>query len=126
MVSIKSLLTVLFISAVSATRQTCVCGEPSETKAVCDLFAQADAQWNGGTQECFVVNGDVGTSYRIKCPNDGEEVFLGGRASIVLGYAEGTCEGNLGSRGHAQQQSWYPLTVQIVLLYFFEGILYMA
>ncbi|EKD16750.1 uncharacterized protein L3040_001489 [Drepanopeziza brunnea f. sp. 'multigermtubi'] len=54
MVSIKSLLTVLFISAVSAEKIACTCLDTTATQAVCPLVKNKSGAMDTATGKCDI------------------------------------------------------------------------
>ncbi|EKD20178.1 uncharacterized protein L3040_007175 [Drepanopeziza brunnea f. sp. 'multigermtubi'] len=66
MVSIKTMLVVLFISAVSAKKQLCYCGDPEETQVICNLLAQTDVKFIDGG-DCEVIDHNAAASFTMTC-----------------------------------------------------------
>ncbi|KAI9048128.1 hypothetical protein LZ554_007923 [Drepanopeziza brunnea f. sp. 'monogermtubi'] len=65
MVSIKSLIMVFFISVVSATGETCTCGDAKQTKALCDTISNASFQ--SGGERCTLPDSAAIAAFRQNC-----------------------------------------------------------
>ncbi|EKD19045.1 uncharacterized protein L3040_006535 [Drepanopeziza brunnea f. sp. 'multigermtubi'] len=65
MVSVKSLIMALFISAVSAQGQSCTCGDSSTTQALCGTISTAS--FNSVAGRCNLPTINAANTFRQNC-----------------------------------------------------------